>query len=314
MNRAIVTGANGFVGSAVVKELSRHGVQVWAVIRNEKSNVTSIENLPNVYIVYCELSEIEQLPQKIPERGFDVFYHFAWAGSAGPQRGDYKMQLANARSTCDAVQACHELNAGKLIFAASIMEYECIELMKTDNVPGIGMMYNSGKIAADFMAETLAANLEIPYISAIISNIYGPGERSPRLINTTIRKLLQKEHTAFTPADQQYDFIYIDDAARAFVELGKRQVTGRHYYIGNTQPRPLKEFLLLLRDCVDPSAELGIGEIPFQGVSLDYAQFDLMALNRDTGFWPAVTFQEGIRRTKVWIEGEKSCKTLPSRN
>ncbi|MEY8233922.1 NAD(P)-dependent oxidoreductase [Oscillospiraceae bacterium 50-16] len=314
MKKAIVTGANGFVGSAVVRELSGNGVQVWAVVRNESSNIMPIMNLPNVQIVYCELSEMEQLAQKIPERRFDVFYHFAWAGSAGLQRGDYKLQLANARSTCDAVQACHELNAEKFIFAASIMEYECIEMMKTEHVPGMGMMYNSGKVAADFMAKTLAASLGIVYISAIISNIYGPGEHSPRLINTTIRKLLQTEHTAFTPADQQYDFIYIDDAAKAFAVLGKKQVTRTHYYVGNTQTRPLKEFLFLLRNCVDPFAELGIGELPFQGVPLDYSQLDLKALNRDTGFCPAVTFQEGIQRTKEWIERGESCKTLPLRN
>lgn len=314
MKRAIVTGANGFVGSAVVKELSARGIQVWAVVKDEQADISSVESLPNVKTVYCELSKIRLLPQEITERGFDVFYHFAWVGSAGPLRKDHKIQLENAQWTCDAVQACHELNGEKFIFAASIMEYECIELMRTENIPGIGTMYNSGKIAADFMAKALAFSLGITYISAIISNIYGPGERSPRLINTTIRKLLKKAHAAFTPATQLYDFIYIDDAAKAFVELGRNQVIGKGYYIGNTQPRPLKEFLMILRDCVDPSAELGFGEIPFQGISLDYSQFDLMALNRDTGFCPSVTFQEGIQLTKEWIERVESCITSPSKN
>ena len=48
----------------------------------------------------------------------------------------------------------------------------------------------------------------------MISNIYGPGELSPRLVNTSIRKMLKGEHCAFSAGEQIYDFIYITDAAK----------------------------------------------------------------------------------------------------
>lgn len=303
MKRAIVTGANGFIGSAVVNKLSSEGIQVWAVVKNEGSDIAAIETLHNVKIVYCELSKLGKLPQLIQERGFDAFYHFAWVGSAGPLRGDYQTQLLNAQWTCEAVKVCKQLYGARFIFSASIMEYECIELMRAEGLPGIGTIYSAGKLAADIMARTLAASQDVEYISAIISNVYGPGERSPRLINSTIRKLLRKEHVAFTPGDQMYDFIYITDAAEAFYRIGLKGRSGSRYYVGSMEPRPLKEYLIALRDCIDQTLEIGLGDIPFQGVSLDYAtQFNAKALNHDTGFCPLVSFQEGIRLTTEWIE------------
>ena len=90
------------------------------------------------------------------------------------------------------------------------MEYEIEAVMKTESTPGINTLYCSAKTAADYMAKTLAGSLGIDYIRAVISNIYGPGERSPRLINISIRKLLRGEHCAFSAGEQIYDFIYIN--------------------------------------------------------------------------------------------------------
>lgn len=302
MKTAVVTGANGFVGSAVVNELSSQGVTVYAVVKDTSEDLSSIKKLSNVHIVYCDLKNIAQLSQLIADKSIDVFYHFAWVGSAGLLRGDYQVQLANAQYTCNAIISCKQLGCLRFIFAASIMEYECIELMKTDALPSMNMMYNTGKIAADFMAKTLCAKENIHYISVIISNIYGAGERSPRLINSSILKILKKEKTEFTPGTQMYDFIYITDAANAFYMLGNMQSLKHQYYLGSANPRPLRDFLIEMKNCVDASAEIGLGEIPFSGVSMDYTQFDLYALGNDTGFKPIVSFSQGIQMTTEWLK------------
>ena len=76
MNKVIVTGANGFVGSNVCKQLSENGVKIYAIIKDENENIENIKNLENLEIVYCELSEIETLCDKIADRDIDVFYHY----------------------------------------------------------------------------------------------------------------------------------------------------------------------------------------------------------------------------------------------
>lgn len=302
MKKVIVTGANGFIGTALCRELSNQGISVIAVVRNEEENFSNIKNLNGIKIVYSDLSEFKNLHEKISDRDIDVLYHLAWVGSAGPLRGKADVQFNNIKYTCDTVEACSKMNCKRFVFASSIMEYEIEAVMATDATPGINTLYSSAKVSADYMARTIAGSLGVDYIRAVISNIYGPGELSPRLVNTSIRNLLKGEHCVFSAGEQTYDFIYIDDAAKTFVAIGEKGVTNRTYYIGSQNPKPLKEFLCELRDQVDPNIEIGLGEIPFNGVSLTYNEFNIHAVKEDTDFVPTVSFAEGIQNTIKWIK------------
>lgn len=296
-----MTGASGFVGSAVCKELVRNGFVVIAIVRRQSRNIVKAAD-DRIRVVYCEMSDFASLPDLITDRDIDVFYHLAWEGSSGNQRGNVDVQMKNVQFTCETIRACSELKCNRFVFASSIMEYEIAAVMATEETPGMNTLYSSAKIAADYMARTIAGHLGIAYIRAVISNVYGPGEKSARLVNTSLRKMLNGERCAFSAGEQLYDFIYIEDAAKAFYEIGEKGAANRTYYIGSPCPRKLKEFLLEMRDCVDPNIEIGLGEIPFNGVSLSYKEFDIKAVKNDTGFEPDVFFSEGIKRTLSWLK------------
>lgn len=302
MHKAIVTGANGFVGSAVCKELVANGVEVIAIVRSAKSDISNIASLNGLSIVNCDLSEYHRLTELISDRNIDVFYHFAWMGTAGPKRGDSEVQINNIKCTCDAIKVCAKIGCRKFVFASSIMEFEIDALMKTEMSPSINTIYSSAKLAADYMIRALAASEGVAYIRALISNIYGPGELSPRLINTSIRKLLAGEYCTFSSGEQMYDFVYVTDAAKMLALLGEQGISNRTYYIGSQNPRPLREFLLEMQNIVNSECEIGLGKIPFDGVALKYDEFDLCAVEQDTGFVPQVSFDEGIRKTMRWIQ------------
>lgn len=301
MKKAIVTGANGFVGTHLCRELVSQGVRVIAVIKKGtyEDDIRAIDGLE---VIYCDLNRISSLEERIGIcSGIDVFYHLAWQGTAGDMRGDYKAQLNNAEWACDAMCVAHKMGIPRFVFASSIMEYEVAKLMESDMVPPPGTIYSSAKVAANYMLKALAGKLGVTYLRALISNIYGVGEVSPRLVNTSIRKMLKGEHCAFSAGDQLYDFIYVTDATRALRMIGESGRANRTYYIGS-EPKPLKEYLMELRDRVDPSIEIGLGELAFQGVTLDYTEFDIHALAEDTGFEPQISFAEGIDMTMEWIK------------
>lgn len=299
MKTAIISGANGFVGGAVVRELLAHDYEIYALDREGCSG-----NLPDdarVHFVPCDLAEMASLKDKLPQREYDVFYHFAWVGSAGPARADTRLQLNNAQWTVDSLRVAKELGCKRFLCAGSIMEHETMAAAYTQgNKPGLGYIYGGGKLIAHVMCMSVAAELGIELIWPEITNAYGVGERSPRMINTTIQKCIRGEAPQFTAGTQNYDFVYIDDVARAFRLIGENGKPFHEYLIGSSTARPLKEFLLEMQGAIAPELEFQFGDIPFTGIDLPLTKFDCSATEADTGFRAEISFAEGCKRTMEW--------------
>ena len=306
MKNVIVTGANGFVGSAVVKELIKHDINVYAIVRNSKDR---IENLPNLQIFSCELSEISRLKNILPDLDYDVFYHFAWDGSAGNARFDTKLQLDNAQWTVDALKVAKRVGCKRFVCAGSIMEQETIAAAyKQGNRPALGYIYGGGKVISHIMSMSVANKIGIDLIWAHITNAYGVGEISPRLVNTTIRKIINSESPQFTSGTQNYDFVYIDDVANAFYLVGEKGKPFNSYIIGSSNAKPLREFLLDMKDSIAPDLDFIFGDLPFTGIDLPLEAFSCENIEQDTGFKANISFKEGVKRTMDWLIEQENNK------
>lgn len=302
MEYVIVTGANGFIGKTLVNALLEKGYHVVALdIRFDDV----LANDDRVTCVNVMNKEVAALAEEIPHQEYRCFFHLAWAGTSGPARADYVVQLNNVKLACDYIKLCSEIGCKRVVYASSINEMETYEYLQSDNIePAGGYIYGTGKLAAHLMGETVAKLNGIEFIPVIITNIYGVGEKSARMIYTSINKLVHKEHCSFTAGYQTYDFIYITDAINSIIAVAEKGKAFNRYYIGSGEPKPLREFLLEMRDIVDPEAELGLGDIPFKGVDISYNQFDLKKVEQDTGYKNEIPFAEGIRMTAEYIRGE----------
>ena len=312
MRTAIVTGASGFVGGAVLRELLAHDYRVYAVVREGREDTLPAD--VNCVPIFCELAEMEKLTEKIPAEEASVFYHFAWAGSAGTERADTRLQLNNAQWTVDALRAAKALGCSRLVCAGSIMEHETMAAAYTQgNRPGPGFIYGSGKLAAHAMCMSVAAGIGLDLLWAAITNAYGVGERSPRMVNTTIQKCIRGESPQFTAGTQNYDFVYVDDVARAFRLIGEKGSPFHEYLIGSGAARPLREFLLEMKAAIAPELNFIFGDIPFTGINLPLSCFDCSNTEQDTGFRAEISFAEGCRRTCEWWKQSMGSDIEPDR-
>ena len=297
---AIVTGAGGFVGRKLVDGLIGSGHEVIAVVRDLRLVPHYLGKQATVLRV--DYDSISDIASKNEVYGSDVWYHLGWAATSGEGRADVELQLKNVSRACTCVEIADNIGCKKFVNAGSIMEYEAVKmLMENSSVPGAGYIYSTAKLCADLMMKTICAGRRIEYLTAIISNIYGVGESSPRFFNSALKKMMMNEHVSCTSGEQLYDFIYIEEAVQKLIFIAEKGQDNGRYYIGNPKQEQLKTFILEMHRISKSRSELGFGEVPFNGPVLDYAELDPGKLER-MGCYNRYSFEEGVSKTLRWMK------------
>ncbi len=291
--RAIISGGCGFVGRALAEELLAKGWEVLVVdFPQAESLLPKKEGLSFAAAPFFAQNE----------KPYDVFYHFAWAGSAGKGRADASLQAENIRQSVAYVKQAAAAGCRRFVFAGSIMQEE----QKAASDAGKPFLpwdcYALAKQTAEKLTQIQAQALHMEFLCGVITNTYGVGERSDRLICGTLKRIARKEPLLFTEGKQWYDFIYITDLAAAFAALGEKGTDGKRYVIGSGQAKPLRQWLEQMLSCMGAAASFSL---PFDGVSLPKETFDTTALQEETGFSCRVPFTEGIRATAKWLKEEE---------
>ena len=301
MQKVIITGADGFVGSYTVAHFLKEGCEVLALdIGAEPRRLTEKEGLT---YMQCDVSDTKAMLQKIPHGVYDTFVHFAWAGSAGPARVDYNLQMQNALNTVACMKAAKELGCTRFVCAGSIMEYEVEAAIHTQgSKPGMGYIYGMGKHIAHCMCKSVAVDIGIELLWPMITNAYGVGELSPRFVNTTLRKIINGEKLEFTSGTQNYDFVYVSDVAKAFYLVAKNGKPFCEYMIGSGNAKPLKEFIIEMVSACSDDAVPHFGDVPFTGTNMPLSTFNIADIKNDCGFEPDVSFATGTRMTMDWLK------------
>lgn len=301
MEKVIITGADGFVGSYTVKYFLDHGKTVLALDLGEKAN--RLQPHKNLTYLSCDVSDANMMLEKIPQSVYDTFIHFAWAGSAGSARGDYRLQMQNALNTVECLKVAKSLGCTRFVCAGSIMEYEVETAVHSQGSrPGMAYIYGMGKHIAHCMCKSVAADIGIDLLWPMITNAYGVGELSPRFVNTSLRKIINGERLQFTAATQNYDFVYVTDVAKAFYLVAEKGKPFCEYMIGSGNARPLKEFIFeMVAACGHDSVPL-FGDIPFTGTNMPLNTFSIDSIRNDCGFGIDVPFSDGTRMTMDWLK------------
>lgn len=305
MKSAIVTGATGFLGRWLVRGLLKSDISVTAVIRPGSANCGLLPEDRRLETVECAMDDYKKLPEQISRREDCVWYHLAWAGVSGASRSSLTVQLANIRASRDAVEAAAAMECGLFIGLGTIMEEESALASAADGSrPGPGYLYGEAKHFARLLTKSDAARLGIPHIWAALTNAYGEYEWSPRFIRSTLQKIIRREPLEFTAGTQIYDFIHVEDAAKALRMIAEKGRPYHRYLIGSGQAAPLRQFIETIGRTLAPEQTLHFGDVHYTGVQLPESLFSIENLRRDTGFQPEIAFEEGLRRTMDWMKKE----------
>lgn len=308
MKRAVITGSTGMLGIALTNLLLTEGYEVVAVIRPGSKRIGNIPKDDHVIVTESALDEIASLPLKLREKGIDkadLFFHFAWDGTFGDSRNDVDIQLKNVIYSVDALRAAKELGCEVFLGAGSQAEYgrvpENTKLAPdTPCFPENG--YGIGKLCAGNMTRLEASKLGIRHIWVRILSTFGQYDGAHTMVMSGIGKMLDGQKASYTKGEQMWDYLYCKDAARAFYLAATKGRNGSVYPIGSGKVRPLADYIKAIRNAIDPSLDIGFGEVDYYPGQVMYLCADTTSLKEDTGFEPQYEFEDAIKETIDWYK------------
>lgn len=187
---AIITGGKGFIGRILTVELLNRGYIVYH-INNE--------------------SDLAELTTRHFDKDSVSVIHAAWRGTSGEGRRRFYMQADNVLMSINYAQKLLSLfpNARNFINIGSFVEHD-----KSN-------YYSMAKAIVSNTLHTISRYHNVPFVNAMLTNVYGPSEgESGRLVSTIVRKMLNGEKIEFeSNGYQPYEFLYETDAAHILADI-----------------------------------------------------------------------------------------------
>ena len=277
-----VTGPTGGIGLDLIESLIERGDQVIAITNPNSLRNSKIPKSKHVQIIECEMSNYTCLMGKYR---CDIFYHLAWSNTSGSGRDDVRIQLANISNTLDAVDLAVSWGAKIFVGTGSQAEYGISTEPLNERTPVNPISgYGIAKYSAGKLCHLYCEQKGIIFKWARILSVFGVNDSKNTLILYVIDTLLKGISPELTKCEQIWDYIYSKDCAEALIVIGDKGVDGYTYCVGSGKPRLLKEFVVSIRDMIDPSIDLNFGAKEYYPHQPMMLCADITELVHDTNF------------------------------
>lgn len=316
MNQAIITGATGFIGSVVVSMLIKNNIKVLALGRKDLDDVSLYkrELLKGATYLKIDMSEINLLPERISAIGWEMsdscaFYNLAWGGQGKLSDLNIEAQLKNVSWSVSAMIAAKELKCERFVHIGTMEEAFTSKYLGLDyhknNEYNRHVIYSVAKIISKNYLKLMSKSLNLNLLFATNSHVMGPADDKDSFLQMTLQKLIDGDELLFSEGNQIFDCISVDDLAYAYFKIGKKGVPGSDYWAGSGNPRKLKEYVKIMYDLYPSGKELQFGKFAYNDISLEYEDFSIDLLTKDTGFIPTKSYEQTVKELHAWLIKEK---------
>jgi UDP-glucose 4-epimerase len=298
--RILVTGASGFVGSHLVRKLLAHIHSVVALLRDPSKAYRLSDCIDKIQIVRGSLEETDELEAVLKSAGVDAAYHLAWEGVTAGSRNDISQITGNVLGSLSLWNLLHQTGCGTFISTGSQAEYGISQSALSEKSPTFPVTaYGSAKLALGVLLRQLCATANMRFVWLRIFSLYGPSDDPRHMVPALIDALMKGRKPSLTAGEQRWDFLYVLDAVEALYACLQNPVCGV-FNLGSGTTCVLREFIAKVRDHIDPSLQLGFGEMAYRPDQVMHLEADISALCEVTGWEPEIGLDEGIRRTIDW--------------
>ncbi len=233
--KILVTGASGFIGSFIVEEALRRGMETWAAVRGSSSKQYLQDE--RIHFIELNLNDQKQLEEQLDGHQFDYVVHAAGVTKCLDSKDFFRI---NSSGTVALVRAliAKGLPLKKFVFISSlsvfgaIREQQPYEPIKASDTPHPNTAYGKSKLKAEkWLMEGLeCAQAQFPYVILRPTGVYGPRERDYFLMAKSI-----KQHSDFAVGYRQQDitFVYVQDVVQAVFLACEKGPVGKAYFLSD---------------------------------------------------------------------------------
>lgn len=299
MSTFVITGATGMIGCSLASLALKNGDNVIAIARNGSSR---LDRIPCGATVLC--ADLNQLKTLKTDLCADFFVHLGWEKTSPLERDNVLAQQKNVDYTVDAVNLANRMGCKCFVGAGSQAEYGlCAKPLTPQTAENPLSEYGKSKLKAGETSRRVAGDLGMRHVWARILSVFGKGDNKTTLMSYLIDCFSNGKTAELTACDQVWDYLYAEDCALALYLLAKHGKNGKSYPLGSGQPRLLKDYVLAVKNAVNPNATINFGAKDYYPHQPMFLCADITELTNDCGFLPKFSFEQGLQCV---LQGEKN--------
>lgn len=298
--RLFITGASGFVGAATLGAALEAGHEVAAPVQ-PGSLAQRLAPFEGRYRrLLLDLRDTAGVAAAVAEFRPDAVLHLAWWGVANSARFERRQVTDNIETACALTEAAAAAGARAFVGVGSQGEYGAGSTMLEDVLPRPTSLYGAAKVAALYLTRQLAEQAGLRHAWLRLFSSYGPGDNDGWLIPMLTTEMLAGRRPRTTLGTQFWDWLHVDDAARAILAVATTPTAEGVFNLGSGRAVPVRSVIERIRDLAAPGMELVYGEIPFRPDQVMHMQADISRLTAATGWTPNIPIEEGLAATVAW--------------
>lgn len=305
----LVTGGAGFIGSHLVEDLLRRGRRVRVFddfSTGLRDNLAHLPKMPE--IVQGDLTDPNAVCEAM--KGVKVVFHLgALASVARSVETPLVSHAACATGTLHVLDAARKHGARRVVYAASSSAYGGAsgEAGQTEDLlPAALSPYAAAKLAGEYYMQAFAATYGLETVRVRFFNIFGPRQRADSPYSGVIAIFTAMMAAGKTPSVhgdglQSRDFTYVANAVQALskaAEAPAEKVSGNVYNVGTGRNITVLDLVNALNMIL--GTNLTPSHAPIRAGDVRYSLADISRTRRDLGYDPAVSFEDGLRKTVGW--------------
>jgi len=299
---ALVTGATGFIGSALVQRLSLEGVSTFCLVRPGSARRGRICNLSGVELLETENYEGSALTQKLSGIRADVVFNLASSGVAPEERDPQLLLTGNLNVVAGLISATLAWPLRKFIHIGSCSEYAPVpeghKLTEQDLLQPTSV-YGAAKACAHIYGLAFAKSRGVPFVTLRLFGVFGVGEAPNRLVPYLMSHLRGDMPVDLTPGEQVRDLLYVDDIVEALLQGAQSEgiAAGSSYNVCSGKGIRIRELSEEVAKAMNkPKSLLRFGDRPYRADESMWIVGDNRQFSACTSWAPKVAIEEGIRK------------------